>query len=128
MPAVTLPHGSAIIKDSVSERTNRAVSRAFMLAASASARLVNLGFDNDNPTTWDKWAELSVEDQDNLTQYQVALIANMVQSWSYDFPVNEDTALDLPKEDFDQLATACATAFSGVDFGPDTDPKAPTAD
>ena len=56
-------------------------------------------------------------------------IAGMVKSWSLgDLPTTE-SALDLPKAVFDELANACAEEYNKrPDFSPDPDPKAPTAD
>jgi len=132
MPAINLPNGQSAIlfnTEEISERTNRMISRAFMKAAGSAAKLNNLGFDDSKPETWSIFAEISDEDQANLDGYQAALIAGMVKSWSLgDLPTTE-SALDLPKAVFDELANACAEEYNKrPDFSPDPDPKAPTAD
>ena len=132
MPAINIPNGQSAIlfsTDEISERTNRMISRAFMKAAGSAAKLNNLGFDDSKPETWSIFAEISDEDQANLDGYQAALIAGMVKSWSLgDLPTTE-SALDLPKAVFDELANACAEEYNKrPDFSPDPDPKAPTAD
>jgi hypothetical protein len=100
-----------------------------MKAAGAAATLVKLGFDEKNPDSWSVFSNLADEDRDNLDGYQAALIVGMVQSWSLgDLPTLE-SALDLPKNVFDALATSCADEFNGVvSTEPSLDPKAPTAD
>jgi hypothetical protein len=132
MPAVNLPNGQTAIlysRDEVSERTVRLVSRAYMKAAATAAKLNNLGFDDKDPSTWAVFADISDDDQAALDGYQAALIAGMVKSWSLgDLPTVE-SALDLPKATFDELSNACGEEFMKVtDFGPDIDPKAPTAE
>ena len=132
MPAINLPNGQSAIlfsTDEISERTNRMISRAFMKAAGSAAKLNNLGFDDSKPETWSIFAEISDEDQANLDGYQAALIVGMVKSWSLgDLPTTE-SALDLPKAVFDELANACAEEYNKrPDFSPDPDPKVPTAD
>jgi hypothetical protein len=133
MPLVELPNGqSAIIKSraDVSERLARAVSRAFMNAASSAMKLSELGFDESKPETWGIFAQLSDADKDNLDGYQAILIESMVQSWTLGEAPTQDSALDLPKAIFDALALACSTEFNrSDDFSPDgaTDPKAPIA-
>jgi hypothetical protein len=132
MPAINLPNGaSAIIftKDEISERTNRSISRAFLRAASTAAKLTNLGFDDKDPGTWSVFSEISDDDQENLDGYQAALIAGMVKSWSLGELPTAETAVDLPKAIFDELATACGEEYNKtVDLSPDLDPKAPIAD
>ena len=132
MPAVNLPNNQSAIlyaRDEISERTARSISRAYMRAAGAAASLVKLGFDENNPESWSVFSDLADEDRDNLDGYQASLIVGMVQSWSLgDLPTLE-SALDLPKNVFDALATACADEFNGtVSTEPNLDPKAPTAD
>jgi len=132
MPAIELPNGaSAIIKtrEEITERVSRQISRAYIKAAGTAAKLASSGFDENDPTTWTRFADLTEEDQDNLDGYQAALIVGMVSSWSLgDLPTLE-TTLDLPKPTFEALAAACSEAFNQTpDFSPHTDPKAPTAD
>ena len=53
----------------------------------------------------------------------------MVKSWSLGDLPTADSALDLPKTLFEELANACAEEYNKrPDFSPDTDPKAPIAD
>jgi len=132
MPAVNLPNNQSAIlysRDEISERTARSISRAYMKAAGSAAKLTNLGFDEAKPETWTVFADISDEDRDALDGYQAALISGLVKSWSYgDLPTN-DSALDLPKPVFEALAEACSKEFNEtLDFSPDIDPKAPTAD
>ena len=132
MPAINLPNGQSAIlfsTDEISERTNRMISRAFMKAAGSAAKLTNLGFDDSKPESWTVFAEISDEDQTNLDGYQAALIVGMVKSWSLGDLPTADSALDLPKTLFEELANACAEEYNKrPDFSPDPDPKAPTAD
>jgi len=132
MPAINLPNNQSAIlysRDEISERTARSISRAYMKAAGAAAKLVSLGFNENDPDSWAVFSGISDEDRDDLDGYQAALIVGMVQSWSLgDLPTPE-SALDLPKNIFDALATACSDEFNKViDIEPNLDPKAPTAD
>ena len=132
MPAINLPNNQSAIlygRDEISERTARSISRSYMKAAGAAATLDKLGFDESNPDSWSVFSNLEDSDRDSLDGYQAALIVGMVQSWSLgDLPTLE-SALDLPKNVFDALATACADEFNGViNTEPSLDPKAPTAD
>lgn len=132
MPLVELPNGqSAIIasKEEITERTSRAISRAYMKAAGTAAKLASLGFDDADPKTWGIFAEISDDDQANLDGYQAELIVGLVKQWTLgDLPTLE-TAVDLPKATFDALSEACGVEFSGSTLStePDVDPKAPTA-
>jgi len=134
MPAIELPNGaSAIIatKSEITERTSRSISRSYMVAGATVARLIELGYDENNPTTWSAYSKLDETEREAVDGYEAALIVGMVKSWSLgDLPTVE-TVYDLPSETFRALATACGDAYSQVEeFGPDgvTDPKAPTAD
>jgi len=132
VPLVELPNGqSAIIasKEEITERTSRAISRAYMKAAGTAAKLASLGFDDADPKTWGIFAEISDDDQANLDGYQAELIVGLVKQWTLgDLPTLE-TALDLPKATFDALSEACGVEFNGSTLStePDVDPKAPTA-
>jgi len=132
VPLVELPNGqSAIIasKEEITERTSRAISRAYMKAAGTAAKLASLGFDDADPKTWGIFAEISDDDQANLDGYQAELIVGLVKQWTLgDLPTLE-TALDLPKATFDALSEACGAEFNGSTLStePDVDPKAPTA-
>jgi phenylpyruvate tautomerase PptA (4-oxalocrotonate tautomerase family) len=132
MPAVNLPNGASAIlysRDEISERTVRTISRAFMKAAGTAAKLTQMGLDEKDPTTWGVYADITDDDQANLDGYQAALIVGMVKSWSLGDLPTTDSALDLAKPIFDELSNACANEFNkAVDFGPDINPKAPTAD
>ena len=132
MPAINLPNGQSAIlysRDEISERTARSISRAYMKAAGSAAKLTSLGFDETKPETWNVLSEISDEDQNNLNGYQAELIVGMVKSWSFGDLPTSDSALDLPKTTFEELAEACSDEFNGtIDLSPDIDPKAPTAD
>lgn len=134
MPLIELPNGqSAIIRnrDEITERQSRAVSRAYMRAASSAVKMAELGFDDTNPATWVVAGNLSAEDQEGLTAYQTALVVAMVSSWTLGDLPTEDSVLDLPKATFDLLTEACSEEYNRVEeFGPDgvKDPKAPIAD
>ena len=133
MPIVPLPNNqSAVImsRDEVSERVNRAISRAYMRAAGTAAKLASLGFDDKDPKTWTVFADITDEDQGNLDGYQAQLIVGLVKQWTLgDLPTLE-SALDLPKATFDALSEACGIEFNSapINTEPDIDPKAPTAD
>jgi hypothetical protein len=100
-----------------------------MKAAGAAATLVKLGFDESNPESWSVFSDLEDSDRDSLDGYQAALIVGMVQSWSLGEMPTLETALDLPKNVFDALASACGDEFNNVvSVEPNLDPKAPTAD
>jgi len=132
MPAINLPNNQSAIlysREEVSERTARKISRAYMKAAGTATKLTNLGFDDKNPETWTIFSDISDEDQNNLDGYQAELIAGMVKQWSLGDLPTADSALDLPKNVFEQLAEACANEYNQTpDFSPDIDPKAPIAD
>jgi len=129
MPAVELPNGaSAIIiaKDEITERQSRNVSRSFMVAGAMVAKLTELGFNQDDTSTWGVWSKLSDEEQDKIRAYEISLITNLVKSWSFPAEITEDSALELPKSVFDALVIACSNEFNkSDDFSPDgvTDPK-----
>jgi len=133
MPIVSLPNNqSAVIasREEITERTSRAISRAYMRAAGTAAKLATLGFDDQDPKTWGLFADISEDDQANLDGYQAQLIVGLVKQWTLgDLPTLE-SALDLPKATFDALSEACGVEFNGstVNTEPDVDPKAPTAD
>ena len=132
MPAIELPNGaSAIIasREELSERANREIARSLMLAGATASKLVALGFDENDATTWNKWYEITPEEQDAVNGFEVALIVQMVKSWSLGELPTSSTVLDLPKPIFDALAKACSIEYSNnVDFSPDgaIDPKADT--
>jgi len=132
MPAINLPNNQSAIlysRDEISERVARSISRAYMKAAGTATKLTNLGFDDKNPETWTIFSDISDEDQNNLDGYQAELIAGMVKQWSLGDLPTADSALDLPKNVFEQLAEACANEYNQTpDFSPDIDPKAPIAD
>jgi len=102
-----------------------------MVAGATVARLIELGYDENNPTTWSAYSKLDETEREAVDGYEAALIVGMVKSWSLgDLPTVE-TVYDLPSDTFKALATACGDAYSQAEeFGPDgvTDPKAPTAD
>jgi len=132
MKVIQLPNGqtaSIIEKSEVTERQSRAVINASMESTATAAKLAGLGFNDDDPTTW------GVLDQvpnalDRVQSFHGTLISTMVKAWSLGDLPTLDSALDLPKETFDALATACATEFAGasLDIDPHIDPKAPTGD
>ena len=134
MPALELPNGaSAIIttRAEISERTSRNISRAYMVAGATVARLLELGYNEEDPTTWSAYSKLDDSESEAVDGYEAALIVGMVKSWSLGELPTLDSVYDLPSETFRALATACGDAYSQTqEFGPDgvTDPKAPTAD
>jgi hypothetical protein len=134
MPAINLSTGDSAIlysRNEISERTNRAISKAFMAAGSIAAKLQGLGFDETKPETWSKWAELTPEEQEKINEYQATLIVGFVKSWSKGELPTLDSCLDLPAVLFQELANACSDEFSKApDFSPDgvTDPKVLTAE
>ena len=132
MPAINLPNNETAIlygREEISERTARNISRSYLKAASAAAKLVKLGFDDKDPETWTVFGGISDEDRNDLDGYQAAVIAGMVKSWSLGELPTVESALDLPKNIFDALATACADEFNDtISTEPSLDPKAPIAD
>ena len=134
MPALELPNGaSAIIatRNEISERTSRKIARAYMVAGATVARLLELGYVEDDPSTWTAYSKLDDNEREAIDGYEASLIVGFVKSWSLGDLPNEDSVYDLPSETFRALATACGDAYSKTEeFGPDgvTDPKAPTAD
>ena len=131
MPAVNLSNGDSAIlysRNEISERVNRAITRSFMVAGTIASKLQVNGFDETKPETWNKWSELSDEDQEKITEYQAELIIGMVKSWSRGELPTKDNVLDLPTQLFQELANLCNNEFNNVqEFSPDgvTDPKAP---
>ena len=134
MPAVELPNGASAIvisKSEITERQSRNVSRAFMVAGAMVAKLAELGFDQNDTSSWGVWSKLTDEEQDNVRAYETALITNMVKSWSFPTEITVESALELPKPIFDALVLACSEEFGkSEDFSPDgaTDPKVLTVD
>ena len=132
MPAVELSNGDSAIlysRNEISERTNRTIGRAFMVAGATAMKLQNLGFDETDMATWDKWSLLPEEDQDMINAYQAALIVGMIKSWSRGELPTMESALDLPTALFQELALLCSNEYSNTpEFSPDgvTDPKVPT--
>jgi len=124
MPAVSLPNGaSAIIasRSELSERASREVARSMMIAGATASKLVSLGFDENDPTTWSKWNEITTEEQDAVNGFEATLIVQMVRSWSLGELPTSSSVLDLPKLIFDALAKACLDEYNNVvvDFSPD---------
>ena len=73
-------------------------------------------------------ADGGVINPDLISELNMAIILCMVQSWSYG-EVTADSALDLQKDDFNTLADKCFEEYNATgEFGPTTDPKAPTDD
>jgi hypothetical protein len=102
-----------------------------MKAAGVAVRLIELGFDETDPSTWGAMAKLSDSDLEDLDGYKAALIVAMTRSWSFGDEVSGEKALDLPSAVFTALSDACGAEFNkATDFSPDgvTDPKADTAD
>jgi hypothetical protein len=132
MPAIELPNNASAIlrtRDEITERVSRLIARAYTRATGAIAKLVASGFDEKDPETWAKFADLTDSDLDDIDGYQAVLIEAMVKSWSLGDLPTADTALDLPKATFEALAQACSDAYSDApNFEPNPDPKAPTAD
>ena len=57
-----------------------------------------------------------------------SVVLCMVTSWSYG-EVSEDSILDIQKDDYNKLVGACFAEYNKEgEFGPTTDPKAPTGD
>lgn len=134
MPAVELPNGQSAIlhnRDEISERTARRIARAYMVAGATAARLVELGYDESNPLSWAKYAELTDDERNNLDGYEAELVVGFVKSWSLEGTPSLDVVLDLPRSTFRVLADAAQAEWNATgEFGPDgvTDPKAPTGD
>ena len=134
MPAITLPlDQSAIIKTraQLSERSVRAISRAFMVAGSTVAKMTQQGFKEDDPNTWAIWNDLTDEDINNVNEYQSVLIIEMVLSWTMGGLPTVENVQDLPSACFQALAAACAVEFNKApDFSVDevVDPLVPTGD
>jgi len=132
MPAVELPNGQSAIlysRDEISERTARSISRAYMVAGSTAAKLVGLGYNDTDPTTWNVYSELTEDEQNNIDGYEAALIVGMVREWTLGAKPTLESVYDLPRLTFKELADACSNEYNGVEeFGPDgvDDPKAPT--
>ena len=112
----------------MSERTARAISRAYLKAAGTALKIANLGFDETKPDTWAVMSDISDDDQNALDGYQASLITGLVVSWTLGDLPNEDTVLDLPRATFTALADACGEEWNRDDsFEPSPDPKANTA-
>lgn len=132
MPAVELPNGQSAIlhnRDEISERVSRRIARAYMVAGATAARLVELGYDESNPLSWAKYADLTDEERNNLDGYEAELVVGFVKSWSLEATPTLDVVLDLPRSIFRVLADASLEEWNRTDeFGPDgvNDPKAPT--
>jgi len=132
MPAVSLPNGaSAIIasRSELSERASREIARSMMLAGATASKLVSIGFDDNDPSTWSKWSELTAEEQDAVNGFETTLIVQMVRSWSLGDLPTASNVLDLAKPIFDALSKACLDEYNNVvEFSPDgaIDPLAVT--
>lgn len=112
-----LPDGAwAEVRDpkQVPERLRRPVSRA---AAAAAAT----GFDAEHMAT--------PEQIDAITSLNDHVIRALVASWSFEAEVSVESILDLPAAAYDALAAHAAKQVLALmpDFGPNPDPKAPTA-
>ena len=132
MPLIELPNGQSAVlrnKDEVTERTSRAISRAYLKAAGTALKISQMGFDETKPETWGVMSEISEDDQNALDGYQAELIVGLVSQWTLgDLPTVE-SVLDLPKSTFTALSDACDAEWNRDDsFEPNPDPKADTAD
>jgi len=101
-----------------------------MVSSASAAKLVKAGYDEADPTTWDAFTSLSLEEQESLKGYELALIVGMVREWTLGDKTPE-AILDLNELTYAKVLEACAAEFTKTEeFGPDgvNDPKAPTAD
>jgi len=102
-----------------------------MSAQSVGVKLVELGFNESDPATWNLYTKLSEDELNAMDGYQAELILGFLRSWSRgDLPTRENI-LDLPQAVFQELAAVCAEEYNNIpDFSPDgaTDPKARTGD
>lgn len=126
MPDITTPDGTTWkIRPSseVTERQSRELTRTYMPSFLVAKRLVDSGFDEKDPETWEGYTSLSAEEQTAFGDYQAALIVAMVEGFTGD-------PLDLPKNVFEPLAGACSDEYNGASVNTEADiaPLVPTSD
>ncbi len=112
----------------ISERVSRQVSRAVVNSSAVAAKLNKLGFNDDDPNTYDAFKGLTDEEQVELNYVQTALIIGFVSSWSYESAIDAESVLDLPSPVYQELASACLKEYANTGETDELDPKAPTGD
>ena len=131
---VQLPEGNmAVLKDDV-DLTNKEVKnlrRAARVAMNIASRLQEAGFDENDPSTWSSFMDMTDEDADTLDLFQRTCVVTRLKSWTLDLPIptTPDEVDDLPRPIFVPLTTAAINIDLSDSFGMENaaDPKAVTA-
>ena len=130
---VQLPDDNfAILKDDT-DLTNKEVKnlrRAARVAMGIASRLQESGFDENDPSTWTAFTDMSDEEADTLDLFQRVCVITRLKSWSLDLPlpVTPDDVDDLPRPIFVPLTTAAINIDLSDTFSMENsaDPKAIT--
>lgn len=131
---IQLPDGhSAVLKDDV-DMTNKevkALRRAARVAMGIAQRLQSIGFDENDPSTWSAFTEMSDEEADTIDLFQRQCVVTRLRSWTLDrpLPVEVDEVDDLPRPIYVPLTTAAININLSDDFEMDAaaDPLAAIA-
>lgn len=120
--AITLPGGVAILKDDA-ELTNKQVKflrRAAREATSIALELQEIGYNEENPDTWNLLAKLPDDAYERLDIFQRTCVIVRLQSWTLDLPMptTVDEVDDLPRPVVVPLLNAAADIKLTDDFEP----------
>ena len=132
---VQLPEDNfAVLKDDA-DLTNKEVKnlrRAARVAMGIATRLQESGFDENDPSTWTTFTDMSDEEADTLDLFQRVCVITRLKSWSLDIPMptTPDEVDDLPRPIFVPLTVAAINIDLSDSFGMENaaDPKADTDD
>ena len=127
---VVLPDGSTVSifsKMEVSERKCRLVDEAVEQMSAANARLLEAGFNAEDPATYNKFPEGMAEDFAFLKNWKLVLLQVFVDPTTWTVPPNLDAMLDVARGVLGAITDACwaAYTFANVeDAGDIHNPKA----
>jgi hypothetical protein len=130
---IQLPDGhSAVLKDDT-DLTNKEVKnlrRAARVAMGIAQRLQSIGFDENDPSTWTAFTEMTDEEADTIDLFQRQCVVTRLRSWTLGqpMPATVDEVDDLPRPIYVALTVAAININLSDEFGMDgaADPKAVT--
>jgi|GEM_PF-1273956 len=131
---IQLPDGhSAVLKDDV-DMTNKevkALRRAARVAMGIAQRLQSIGFDENDPTTWSAFVDMTDDEADTIDLFQRQCVVTRLRSWTIDreLPTTVDEVDDLPRPIYVPLTVAAININLSDNFEMDgaADPKAAIA-
>jgi len=118
---IQLPDGhSAVLKDDV-DMTNKevkALRRAARVAMGIAQRLQSIGFDENDPTTWSAFVDMTDDEADTIDLFQRQCVVTRLRSWTLDreLPTTVDEVDDLPRPIYVPLTVAAININLSDDF------------